>query len=188
MTCIVAIIDKESKTIYMGGDSAGVGGCGLTIRKDPKVFKNKGFIFGFTSSFRMGQILAHGWAPPDKMPEVDIYEYMVTTFVDSVRNRFKSCGFNQTKDGVESGGNFLVGVDGRVFEIGKDYQVGESEANYAACGCGEDIANGALAVLTAVANMGGREAAKQALEAAERHSAGVRGPFIILEQKFGKQK
>jgi len=57
MTCIVGLIDKESKKIYMGGDSAGVANYSLSVRKDPKVFKRYGFIFGFTSSFRMGQLL-----------------------------------------------------------------------------------------------------------------------------------
>ena len=37
MTCIVGLLDANGD-IYMGGDSAGVGGLSLTIRKDPKVF------------------------------------------------------------------------------------------------------------------------------------------------------
>jgi hypothetical protein len=38
MTCIVGYIDRQNKKIYMGGDSASVGGNTLRIRKDPKVF------------------------------------------------------------------------------------------------------------------------------------------------------
>ena len=56
MTCIVGYLDKE--TVYLGGDSAGTdGNYSQHIRKDKKVFQNGPFIFGFTSSFRMGQIL-----------------------------------------------------------------------------------------------------------------------------------
>ena len=58
MTCIVAVTD--GKKIVMGGDSAGVSGYSLTIRKDKKVFKRKDesgteWLFGFTTSFRMGE-------------------------------------------------------------------------------------------------------------------------------------
>ena len=54
MTCIVGLINKENKSVTIGGDSSGLAGSDLTIRKDPKVFKNGDFIFGCTSSsFRM---------------------------------------------------------------------------------------------------------------------------------------
>ena len=79
MTCIVGLVMPDG--IYVGGDSAGVGGYSLTVRADEKVFINSGFIFGFTSSFRMGQILRFGFAPPKLHADIDLYEYMVTTFV-----------------------------------------------------------------------------------------------------------
>lgn len=52
MTCIIGFI--KNKKVYIGGDSAGVGGSHVTIRRDSKVFKNGNFIMGYTSSFRMG--------------------------------------------------------------------------------------------------------------------------------------
>lgn len=38
MTCIVGVV--EGHTVWMGGDSAGVGGYALTVRADQKVFRN----------------------------------------------------------------------------------------------------------------------------------------------------
>lgn len=64
MTCIVGLVDKGS--IYMGGDSAGVAGLSVTTRADEKVFLNGPFIMGFTTSFRMGQILRYKFVPPDQ--------------------------------------------------------------------------------------------------------------------------
>lgn len=55
MTCIIGLI--KNKKVYIGGDSAGVDGLNITIRKDSKVFKINKFIIGYTSSFRMGQLL-----------------------------------------------------------------------------------------------------------------------------------
>ena len=36
MTCIVGYLDKKTKKVTIGGDSAGVAGLDITIRKDEK--------------------------------------------------------------------------------------------------------------------------------------------------------
>ena len=58
-TCIVAYNDRKNKILYIGGDSAGVGDLSVRIRKDPKIFEKSGMLFGYTSSFRMGQLLQY---------------------------------------------------------------------------------------------------------------------------------
>ena len=50
MTAIAAIV--QDNVVYIGGDSAGVGGYSLEVRKDPKVFITGPFVMGFTTSFR----------------------------------------------------------------------------------------------------------------------------------------
>jgi len=62
MTCIVGLV--ENGKVYIGGDSAGVAGLDITTRKDEKVFQKENMIFGFTSSFRMGQILRYSFKNP----------------------------------------------------------------------------------------------------------------------------
>ena len=57
MTCIVGLVHEG--VVYIGGDSAGVGGMSLTVRADEKVFQNGEFLMGFTTSFRMGQLLRY---------------------------------------------------------------------------------------------------------------------------------
>jgi hypothetical protein len=160
----------------MGGDSAGVGGYDLHIRADEKVFTNGDFIMGFTSSFRMGQLLRYKFKPPYHMPGIPIDEYMVTTFVDEVRKCLKEGGFARSDNGEESGGKFLVGYRGELFYIDSDYQVGRLADGFAAAGCGDQIAHGAL---YATNGKPPEERINTALEAAERFSAGVRGPFVI---------
>lgn len=161
----------------MGGDSAGVDGYHLVTRKDTKVFRVGDFTLGFTTSFRMGQLLAHAFNPPKRHTDQDVYAYMVTTFIDGLRDCLKAGGWAKRDSEREVGGTFLVGYEGRLFQIEGDYQVGEPLSGYAACGCGCEVALGAL---YATGNMKPRDRVKVALQAAEAFSAGVRGPFNII--------
>src|SRR2546430_1004120 len=99
----------------MGGDSAGVSGWGLVVRADHKVFRNGPYVMGFTSSFRMGQLLRWGFDPPAP-PDCrgDLESFMATTFVDAVRGRLKAGGWAKKDSEQEQGGTFLVGVCGRL--------------------------------------------------------------------------
>lgn len=177
MTCIVGLI--ENNNVYMGGDSAGVAGYDLTIRADSKIFKNGPFLFGFTSSFRMGQLLRYKFKAPYHKQEVSIDEYMMTDFIDEIRKCFKEGGYAEIKDNHGSGGSFLVGYKGKLFRIEYDYQVGIGVDNFSACGCGEPFALASLYNTNGL-NMKPEERIKKALETAEYFSAGVRGPFVIL--------
>lgn len=172
MTCIVGLVDGGK--VYLGGDSAGVDGLHLAVRKDPKVFRVGECIIGFTSSFRMGQLLAHSLKPPKWHGDKDVFEYMVTDFVDAVRECLKAGGYARRNCEAEEGGTFLVGFHGRLFEIEEDYQVGETLAGVAACGCGRDVALGSLFSTT---KMPAIERVRLALQAAEAFNAEVRGPF-----------
>lgn len=176
MTCIVGI--AQDGKVYIGGDSAGVAGLDLTVRSDEKVFQNGECLFGFTSSFRMGQLLRFAFSPPSRAEKTDDYKYLVTTFTDEVRSCLKSGGYATTKDGGEQGGTFLLGYRGGLYCVHGDYQVAATADGFACCGCGDQVANGSL--FTSVGQPP-RERIETALKAAERFSAGVRGPFTILE-------
>lgn len=176
MTCIAGVV--QSGKVFIGGDSAGVGGLSLSVRADKKVFKNGEFLFGFTSSFRMGQVLQYAFTPPKQHPDKDTMAFMVTDFVDSVRSAFSIAGVARKDSEVESCGTFLVGYKGRLFSIHDDYQVAEALCGYDAVGCGEDIALGSLYATEDMVD--GKARVSRALHAAEAHSAGVRGPFSVL--------
>ena len=176
MTCIVGLVD--SNKVYIGGDSAGVAGLDMTVRADQKVFRNGPMLFGFTSSFRMGQLLRYAFEVPDHDPRTDVDKYMVTTFIDAVRGCLKSGGYARKINEEESAGVFLVGYQGQLYRVDSDYQVGEAVDAFDAVGCG---ANFALGVLYATQGQLSRERIQKALEAAGHFSAGVRGPFVVEE-------
>jgi hypothetical protein len=177
VTAIVGLVAASGR-VHLGGDSAGVSGLALRVRADAKVFRNGPFVFGFTTSFRMGQLLRHSLDPP-RPPARRLSRFMATTFVDAIRECLKGGGWAAKNSDREEGGTFLVGVAGRLFEIADDYQVGEHVDGYAAVGCGADAAYGAL-YATADLGMKPRRRLTVALSAAERFSAGVRGPYCFV--------
>ena len=121
MTCIIGLV--QDGKVYMGGDSAGVAGYSMSVRADEKVYRNSGLLMGFTTSFRMGQLLRYSFIPPERLPSEEPDKYMVTRFVDSVRECLKKGGWAAKKDEAEHGGTFLVGYQGSLYCIEGSYQV-----------------------------------------------------------------
>lgn len=176
MTCVVGL--RYGGTVFIGGDSAGSDEGYVSIRSDPKVFLNGEFLFGFTSSFRMGQLLRYSFTPPKMHAGEDISRFMAVDFIDQVRLCLKSGGFARCTDESESGGTFLVGFRGRLFFIDSDYQVGEPASGYDAVGCGRAVALGSLYESSSQDPV---TRVRNALEAAAYFCDGVRPPFTILK-------
>lgn len=183
-TCIAAI--TEGRSVWLMGDSAGVSGLSVVVRTDKKVFVKTDvtgstqFGFGFTSSFRMGQLIQFDFNIPALPVMMDLYEYMVSLFIPELRACLKDGGFSVIDNNAESGGTFLVGVKGRIFDIEDDFQVGENFADFSACGCGRDLALGAL-YATQHLGMDPSKRLTLALEAAQEFNGGVRAPFNLIQ-------
>jgi len=156
MTCIIGLV--ENGKVYLGADSAAVSGYDLRTSPIKKVFKRNfrcvDFYFAYTSSFRMGQLLEYQLLL-DEIPHkkdfgyvVDM-DYMVNHFVENVRDLFKQKGYSRVKENEEWGGNFIVGVQKRLFHIESDFQVHEY-LDYTADGSGKQYAHAALEALRTV--------------------------------------
>lgn len=183
MTCIVAL--KHNNKIYMGGDSLGSAGYTKVVRKDAKVFISGDMIFGFCGSFRMGQILQYAMEPPDRPEGLSDMKYLVAHWIPNLIDTFHDAGFRGDKDiyaheETRTGGAFLLGYRGTVYQIEGDFQVAIPADQYDAVGCGSDLALGAI---FAAKKAGVKEPTKivtVALEAAEKFSGGVQRPFVLL--------
>lgn len=174
MTCIVGLASNGK--VWIGGDSAGVRGYEMMVRADEKVFVNGPYVMGFTTSFRMGQILRYANLPTTS--SWDVRRFMATEFVASIRKTFAEHGWEAKSHGGEArGGEFLVGYKGQLFRVCSDFQVGCPAHEYDAVGCGMDVALGSM-FSTLEKNQ--ESAIVQALQAAERFSAGVRAPFVVV--------
>lgn len=135
MTCIIATV-FEGK-VHMVGDCMGSNGFIKNVNtKTSKVFSVGDFIIGYTTSFRMGQILQYSWNPPTRLvndTDDDIYLYKYV--VDSIKKCFEDNGFgNKSKQEFE-GGNFLIGWKGRLFEMQENMSLMEVE-DFASVGAG----------------------------------------------------
>lgn len=183
MTCIVGLIDNG--ITYLGGDSCGSNGYNGDTYRQPKVFHCKdtnNAVIGYTSSFRMGQLLMYA---KDLFDELSIskdeinHEYLVTRFIPNVQKVFSNGGFEENKNGIKSSGEFLLGYKHKLYNIQDDYSVLESMNNYDACGCGQDYALGSLKTTEGL-KLSPVERIHEALQSASKFSVGVSAPFYII--------
>lgn len=143
MTCIAAYRDLNGD-IYMGGDSIGVAGTTYITVVEPKVFRRKNMVFGFTSSFRMGQILQYDLEIPAHHTEMKTTEYLVSVFIPRLMMKFDEMKFAKIEDNQIEGGTFLVGYNKKIYEVHEDFQILEASGNFNSCGCGDEYAKGAF--------------------------------------------
>jgi ATP-dependent protease HslVU (ClpYQ) peptidase subunit len=136
MTCIVGI--EFNDKVLMGGDIQGTGYNNKVVHTQPKVFNKKGVLFGFTTSYRFGQLLEHGLADP-VVPEDDneIYRWLITVLIPDIKKALKTGDY-------EKGGTCLIGVKGQLWELQDDFSVLRSVKGYTACGSGYEYAMGSM--------------------------------------------
>lgn len=94
-------------------------------------------------------IAQHIWDPPvpNEKDKRDLYHFMITKVIPSLRDSFKSNGYILDKSDDEettSRFQFIVAVNGELFDIGDDLSVMRSADGFYAIGSGADIALGAL--------------------------------------------
>ena len=178
-TCIVAVKTKRDG-IWLGGDSAGTGPsyCQFTMRK-PKIFRNGSCLIGYTSSFRMGQLLQYKLTVPIRKTSQDRDHYMVHDFTEAVRTCLKDGGYTTVKDEHHEGGVFIIVYDGEIYKIQSDYACLMHADPYVAVGCGEDFALGAMSTEKALS----KGSVLLALRTACFLSAGVGSPFYLVNDR-----
>lgn len=208
MTCIVGYTDDA--TVWLAGDScaADVGQWTKHVAFSPKKVRSFGFrlysrearaVIGYTSSFRMADILwslidrAHRFNPAsdDAFPAVTSWygatismtgvdlerHWVVNCFIPVIQQAFSEAGWQKVEHERRQGGDFLLGFEGRLFRIQEDYSVVEASEGYDAVGCGDKFAIGAMYVSNGLEP---EVRLKNALAAAEHHSAYVSQPFHVV--------
>jgi len=189
MICIVGMEHKG--VVYLGGDSAATSGWDTRIQAAPKVFKLGEFVMGYTTSFRMGQLLQYEFTPPENDCDDDM-AYMVTRFVPALRECMKKGGFTAVKESQETGGVFLVGYRGKLYKVIDEFSVLRSQDGYEAVGCGDRYALVAVWVrLRHAEQKSGQPMSpivtlQLALEAAAYFSNGVASPFTFVRTETGQ--
>lgn len=174
MTCVVGLVQKGR--VYLGVDSAAVQGWTRRPSQVSKVFRRGPFLIGYTTSFRMGQLLEHHLTVPAQKDTQTDMSFMVTLFIESVRVLLKEKGFTKIESNTEKGGQFLVAYRKHLYTIESDFQVGHMVEQFDAIGSGAEFALGAMKALEKTAPMA---RVRKALEIAANYNMGVCGPFTI---------
>lgn len=180
MTCIVGIVFDNR--VYMGADSYGSNGYSGGTVLNPKCFISGEFIIGCTSTFRLIDVLRYKLVIPKIHPDdqADADKYMRTTFIDAVRKCLTENGhLSKNTDGLESGGNFLVGYKNGLYEVQSDFSVLTVPIWGHSVGSGENSARGSL-YTTKDMQLTPEQRITTALESASSTVPSVRPPFVII--------
>lgn len=180
MTCIAALVHNGE--VYMAGDSAVTNGSwDLVLHATPKVFRRGEVLIGVAGRSRLLNVVEHGLdVPPLPLDDADIARYAVVDFVNALRATLSTAGHMGQEDGRDKlEGGLLLGIRGRIIEVGNDLFTCEGRSDYFAIGDGDDLALGSL-YSTAGRVADPVERLTLALAAAERHKASVRRPFVVL--------
>lgn len=189
MTIIIGIAHKGK--VYMGCDSAAVDDWSSRSVANPKVFVRDGFIIGYTTSFRMGQLLQYDLVIP-KVTHTDGMKYMVSEFIPAVRGVLKSGGFAKVENNEERGGDFLVGFGGKLFTVEGDFNVMQNDDRYGdvmigAIGWGYPFALGAIGAFMdtsiVTSSLFPDNMIMKALQITGRFSSNVKEPYLVFCQE-----
>jgi ATP-dependent protease HslVU (ClpYQ) peptidase subunit len=114
-----------------------------------KINRRGSFLIAGSGEVAPCDIAQHIWKPPvpDEKDKRNIYHFMITKAMPSLRECLKSNGYDfdagDDKD-TSSRFQFLMAVNGELFDIGDDLSVMRSADGYYGVGSGAQIALGAL--------------------------------------------
>ena len=159
--------------VYMAADSLGSSEYMKHEVTGSKLIKRDDFLFGYTTSFRFGDILRFNFNPPYHRPSVPTTEYMVTSFIPALRQCLENHKYVDATPKGESG-NFLVGYQGHLFEIQSDFSILESATDYASVGSGFLLCLGSMCTSTQL-DINPEDIVTNAIKAAAIHNPFVGG-------------
>jgi hypothetical protein len=182
MTCIAAVVAPNG-TVVMGGDSASVDdNLRIDASRETKVWTAGPLLFGACGSFRVAQTIRWHLTVPSPEPDDEPLAYLTGPLARSMRETLAEHGALTTwdEDGTENltDSGLLIGYAGHVYEMYADFGVHENRGDYAAVGCGRRWAEGVF-FATEGLDIKPKRRVRLALDAAEKHSAGVVGPMHI---------
>lgn len=175
MTCICGL--EGNGKVWIGGDSAGSTDYSIATFSEPKVWLDGEFAYGYCDDGRYGSVLRWGFNPP-KPPKTQIEKYFAMRFVPALREAFKSdLDAQPSEAGKYPQIEFLMGLRGRLYCFGSNWEVMRCRDGFYAVGSGADLAMGAM---YGSADKKPRERIQVALEAASRYTPFVRPPYTII--------
>ena len=175
MTTIIGVQGKGVATLV--ADSLVSDEVGRTwIHPDMTKLNERGeFIIGGSGEVSPCDIAQHIWETPTPTAKdkKDLYHFMITKALPSLRKCLTENGYNFDETKTESRFQFLIAVCGEIFDIDNDLSVSKNKSGIYAVGSGAAYALGALHA--------GSDA-HEAMEIASKLTAFTAGPYISKSQ------
>lgn len=142
MTCIVALTDKINNVSYIGGERGASDEMLIWKMAHPKIWRDKGYLFGFAGVFAIEK-LKHNFdppPPPSNANDEQMDSFMNTTFIDALSSVYEEMHIDKN----ENGGLIIV-VNHRIFvHNSEDMSVTMVDSEYLSDGSGSGYALGSL--------------------------------------------
>ena len=189
MTCIASLIRKNH--FFIAGDSRIT--CGSSVidipKTDrsmyPKIFTNSGFVIGVCDSIRVANVLKYSLKINTKKLHKykNIYEFMVTEFVNNVRTCLTKSGCMRkfSTDTEFADIEMVVMYRGEVYKVGSWFSVIKIDEPYFSIGSGASYAQGSLYSTKSIKNP--KKRLKMAIDSAKKCQSGVGGDIVIFKYK-----
>jgi len=149
MTTIIGVQHKDGCTLVADSLVSDDSGRTWSHPDMTKLNERGDFIIGGSGEVSPCDIAQHLWNPPKltAVDKKDVYHFMITKAMPSLRQCLKDNGYNfeevQEKD-ASARFQFLMAVNGELFDIGDDLSIMRSADGFYGVGSGSPIALGAL--------------------------------------------
>ena len=142
MTCIVALVDKENNVSYIGGERGASDDSMIWKMANPKIWRDKGYLFGFVGIFAIEKI-KHNFDPPPPPAFADgatLDAFMNTTFIDALSSLYEEMHILKHEDG-----GLIIVVNNHIFvHNAEDMSMTMVDNKYLSDGSGSGYAMGSL--------------------------------------------
>lgn len=186
MTVVLGFSDSKGN-VHIAADSGSFTNCERYVSKVDKVFMlGSEFLVGFAGSWRQGNIIRYDFIPPPRPDGIDDMAYLVSYFVDSLRELLKSKGFSAISDNVETTGDglMLLGYKGKLYTIDSDFSVNTHIDCVDSIGAGSLHCISAFDALSSMKDI--RKRMLKALDVTEKRCIFVSRPYNYMVLKNGK--
>lgn len=182
MTVIVGLVDKDSRSMWMGSDTLLSGEYEKVSSTHEKIYKKGQFLIGHTGSPRAMQVVRYSTALPRYSKKTDPMSFMVNRMVPRLMVDLSEQAYAKNDAGrITMEDIFIMMFDGRIYSIWSDFQVFEPTHDYFAVGSGSQAALGAL---MSSADMEPEERVYSAIEAAMEFTTNVGGSIKMLKKDY----
>jgi ATP-dependent protease HslVU (ClpYQ) peptidase subunit len=171
MTTIIGIEHKDAAIIVADSQTTDSSGFIYSHPNVQKITDRGPYLIAGSGEVLPCDIAQHIWEPPvpTKLEKKDLYHFMIAKAMPSLRKCLSDNGYNFDEDNKELRFQFIIALNGEIFDVDQDCSVSKSEHGVYAAGSGAAYALGALHA--------GADA-YQAMEVASKLTAFTAGPYL----------